>query len=194
MKRFAVILLALVIACGTAGAQGMLKNIGGKVVNKVEKKVENKAGQKVDKVLGKIFGEDPEQNATQTPATSYGNDNDYSSYSSTASTYGSSLMEADYHKDYYPVSVNPSYKFTSYKDALKARLDLPKPGTLNSEKDLEAYAAKVAEIKQATEDICIKYTQQQTALNTQAINGPYAGGSKSKPTVNVSAEEVMQAI
>ena len=56
MKRFAVILLALVIACGTAGAQGMLKNIGGKVINKVEKKVENKAGQKVDKVLGKIFG------------------------------------------------------------------------------------------------------------------------------------------
>ena len=56
MKRFAVILLALVIACGTAGAQGMLKNLGGKVINKVEKKVENKAGQKVDKVLGKIFG------------------------------------------------------------------------------------------------------------------------------------------
>ena len=196
MKRFAVILLALVIACGTAGAQGMLKNLGGKVINKVEKKVENKAGQKVDKVLGKIFGEDPEQNASQAAqtATSYGNDNDYSGYSSGGSSYGSSLMDADYHKDYYPVSVNPSYKFTSYKDALKARLDLPKPGTLNNEKDLEAYAAKVAELKQATEDICIKYTQQQTALNSQSINGPYAGGSKSKPTVNVSAEEVMQAI
>ena len=196
MKRFAVLLLALVIACGTAGAQGMLKNLGGKVINKVEKKVENKAGQKVDKVLGKIFGEDPEQNASQAAqtATSYGNDNDYSGYSSGGSSYGSSLMDADYHKDYYPVSVNPSYKFTSYKDALKARLDLPKPGTLNSEKDLEAYAAKVAELKQATEDICIKYTQQQTALNSQSINGPYAGGSKSKPTVNVSAEEVMQAI
>ena len=71
MKRFAVILLALVIACGTAGAQGMLKNIGGKVINKVEKKVENKAGQKVDKVLGKIFGEDPEQNASQAAQRSY---------------------------------------------------------------------------------------------------------------------------
>jgi hypothetical protein len=197
MKRFAVILLTLAIAGGTASAQGaLLKNIGGRVVNKVEnkveKKVEDKANQKVDKVLGRIFGEDPQQATQAEQATAVAND--YSGYSSTASTYGSSLMDADYHKDYYPVSVNPSYKFTSYKDALKARMDLPKPGTLNSEKDLEAYAAKVAELKQATEDICIKYTQQQSALNTQAINGPYAGGSKSKPTVNVSAEEVMQAI
>lgn len=193
MKRFAVILLALVIACGTASAQGLLKNIGGSVINKVEKKVENKAGQKVDKALGRIFGEDPQQNASQAAQTTNVAD-DYSSYSSATSSYGSSLMDADYHKDYYPVSVNPSYKFANYKEALKARLDLPKPGTLTDEKALEAYAAKVAEIKQATEDICIKYTQQQTALNTQAINGPYAGGSKSKAAVNVSAEEVMQAI
>ena len=195
MKRFAVILSALVLACGTAGAQGLLKNIGGSVLNKVEKKVENKAGQKVDKALGKIFGEDPEKNASQN-AQAAGIADDYSDYSSATSSYGSSLMDADYHKDYYPVSVNPSYKFTSYKDALNARLELPKPGTLNSEKDLEAYAAKVAEVKQATEDICIKYTQQQTALNAQSINGPYAGASSKggKPAVSITPEEIMKAL
>ena len=55
MKRIAVSILVLAIACVSANAQGLLKNIGGKVLDKVEQKVEHKAGQKVDKALGKIF-------------------------------------------------------------------------------------------------------------------------------------------
>jgi len=170
MKRIAVSILVLAIACVSADAQSLLKNIGGKVMDKVEKKVENKAGEKVDKALGKIFGEDPQQNASQAAKT-----NDYRGYSSAGSNYAAELLDPNYHKDYFPAATaKSSLTFNSYKDALKARLDLPEPGSLNNEKDLEAYAAKVAEVRQATEDICIKYTQQQTALNSQSVNGPYA--------------------
>lgn len=195
MKRIAVSILILAIACVSANAQSLLKNIGGKVMDKVEKKVENKASQKVDKALGKIFGEDPQQNASQAQQAA-GAYEDYSGYSS-SSSYAAELLDPNYHKDYFPAATaKSSLTFNSYKDALNARLELPKPGSLNNEKDLEAYAAKVAAVKQATEDICIKYTQQQTALNSQSVNGPYAGSaSKSgKPAVSITPEEIMKAL
>lgn len=181
------IIAAFVIVSGAAYAQsGLLKGIGDKA--------KQAAGQQLKKNIGNALGLGGVDN-TSSQNNSAANSTYYDSTPSMS--YAQDLMEADYPINFAPEGVVKStYNFKSYKDALKARLDLPKAGSLNSVDDCKAYAAKQADLHQGVVDLCTRFAQKQNDLTNQSLHGPYLSqsGSKGSAYMNVSQEEVFKAL
>jgi antitoxin component of RelBE/YafQ-DinJ toxin-antitoxin module len=183
MKKTVIFVLVLALTGGAAFAQGsLLKGIGDKA--------KQAASQQLKKNIGNALGLGGGDSTQQQSA------DDYVSTATSSMTYAQDLLDPNGNNDFFPSEeVKASHSFNTYQDALKARLDLPKPGSLSSEKELRAYAAKVAEIKQATVDMCMKYTRQQTDLNNAVMNNPHAGGNSPVSTASIiTPEEIMKAI
>lgn len=183
MKKILTIIASVMLVGGAAYAQsGLLKGLGDKA--------KQAAGQQIKKnalnALGLGGGD------TQEPAAVS------STYYDTepAISYAQDLMDAGAVHDFSPEVVNSSYKFKTYKDALKARLELPGAGSLKSVGDYQAYAAKQADVHQGVIDLCTAYSQMQTVLTNQSLHGPYLnqvapGGNAA---MAISSEEVFKAI
>lgn len=180
-----IIISSLVLISGAAYAQGsLLRGIGDKA--------KQAAGQQLKKNIGNALGLGGGDNSAQNNSAA-----NSTYYDSTPSmSYAQDLLDPDLNPDFSPVGVvNSSYKFNSFKDAIKAQLDLPKAGSLKSVDDYKAYAAKQADIHQGVVDLCTKYGQQQNALTNQSLHGPYLNqGNKSNSSIYVSQDEVFKAM
>ncbi|MBR5041696.1 MAG: hypothetical protein IKX67_00510, partial [Bacteroidales bacterium] len=56
MKKILLLLVSLLLVCGTASAQGLLKNLGERAKNAVENNLGNKVEQGVNNVLDGVIG------------------------------------------------------------------------------------------------------------------------------------------
>ncbi|MBP5566706.1 MAG: hypothetical protein J6X57_04365 [Bacteroidales bacterium] len=174
------ILAAFVLVSGAAYAQGsLLRGIG--------EKAKQAAGQQLKKNIGGALGLGGGDNTQSQSNTE--------TYSSVSMTYAQELLDPDQQNDFYPTEEKAStYKFATYQDAINARLALPKQGSLNSIKDYEAYAAKVADMREATLEMIRQYSLRQSELNNQSMNGPSSYTSQGAGQINMTPDEVFKAI